>query len=208
MNYYKIGKAAELIGVTPSTLRRWEKTGEFVPTAITEKGTRLYSDVDIINYQNGSKRNQNAEPPKRMTVGYYRIPLPEINQSYDYETILKQYLDEHKYNYIIMADTGCDLQSDTVKQLITNVTSNKIERIVILNRYHLSITHFDMIKTLCETFNVKIKIINNDTDNNYVIADFVSTLKTYNQLLHNRFTELIKVLAKEIKTKETKNGKS
>lgn len=42
-NLLKIGEAAVHLGVTPATLRRWEKTGELVPTRKSSGGTRYYS---------------------------------------------------------------------------------------------------------------------------------------------------------------------
>lgn len=43
----KIGKAAELLGTTPATLRLWESTGELIPDRKTDSGTRYY-DIDKI----------------------------------------------------------------------------------------------------------------------------------------------------------------
>jgi len=38
--FVKIGEAAELLGTTRETLRRWEKTGELLPARKTKGGTR------------------------------------------------------------------------------------------------------------------------------------------------------------------------
>ena len=43
--YVKIGKAAELLGVSIQTLRRWETLGQCVPDRKTNEKTRYY-DVD------------------------------------------------------------------------------------------------------------------------------------------------------------------
>ena len=39
----KVGEAANILGVTVQTLRRWEKTGELLPDKKTEGGTRYYA---------------------------------------------------------------------------------------------------------------------------------------------------------------------
>lgn len=39
----KIGKAAEILGCSVDTLRRWERTGELLPTRKSAGGTRFYS---------------------------------------------------------------------------------------------------------------------------------------------------------------------
>lgn len=45
-----IGKFSKQIGVTPTTLRTWERSGELVPTKVTKGGTRYYSEEQLRNY--------------------------------------------------------------------------------------------------------------------------------------------------------------
>jgi len=51
--YIPIGKAAKLIGVTPTTLRRWEKTGKIKPVR-TPTNRRVYSKDEILSIVNRS----------------------------------------------------------------------------------------------------------------------------------------------------------
>ena len=39
----KIGEAAKILGTCVNTLRRWEASGELVPTRKTQGGTRYYT---------------------------------------------------------------------------------------------------------------------------------------------------------------------
>ena len=39
----KVGEAANILGVTVQTLRRWDRTGERLPDKKTEGGTRYYA---------------------------------------------------------------------------------------------------------------------------------------------------------------------
>ncbi len=43
----KIGEAAAMVGSTPATLRRWERTGDLVPAWKTKGGTRYYSVAEL-----------------------------------------------------------------------------------------------------------------------------------------------------------------
>ena len=45
--YVKIGKAAEMIGCSPQTLRNYERKGIFVPEAVLETAHRMYSVEQI-----------------------------------------------------------------------------------------------------------------------------------------------------------------
>ncbi len=42
--FIKIGQAAELLGVSIETMRRWEKSGELLPDCKTKGGTRYYDE--------------------------------------------------------------------------------------------------------------------------------------------------------------------
>ena len=57
--FYRISEFAELVGVSTSTLRNWERTGILLPHHKTPTGYRYYSDeqlnVVFNNFQNGEK---------------------------------------------------------------------------------------------------------------------------------------------------------
>lgn len=44
---YRTAEAAKLMGVHPSTLRRWDEKGILKPTKRTLTGERRYTDADI-----------------------------------------------------------------------------------------------------------------------------------------------------------------
>jgi len=62
--FIKIGEASKLLGVTPQTLRRWERDGHLVPDKKTEGNTRYYNLDRLLNI-----RKVEAD----LTVGYARV---------------------------------------------------------------------------------------------------------------------------------------
>ena len=46
-NTYRIAEAAKLLGVHPSTLRRWDEKGILRPSIRTLTGERRYTEADI-----------------------------------------------------------------------------------------------------------------------------------------------------------------
>ena len=48
----RIGIAAELLGVTPATLRKWEKSCELLPARRTRGGARYYAISDLLVISN------------------------------------------------------------------------------------------------------------------------------------------------------------
>ncbi len=67
MPNYSIGKFANLIGVTPQTLRNWHKEDKLIPAFMSEGGTRYYSD-DQLNQLSSKPRKK-----PRMVLGYCRV---------------------------------------------------------------------------------------------------------------------------------------
>jgi excisionase family DNA binding protein len=76
-----IGKAAEELGVSRETLRRWEESGKITPER-TQKGHRRY---DLACFQGLTPRKKLEE---KRTIAYARVP------SQDQKEDLKQKLVE------------------------------------------------------------------------------------------------------------------
>ena len=60
----KAGRAAQILGVTPQTLRRWEKKGTFLPDRKTKGGTRYY---DLDRLVGSAKQESN------LSIAYARV---------------------------------------------------------------------------------------------------------------------------------------
>ncbi len=54
----KIRQAAEILGVNPETLRRWDRSGKLKAVIISFRGDRRYKRQDIERFIN-QKTNQN-----------------------------------------------------------------------------------------------------------------------------------------------------
>lgn len=52
----KIREAAEMLGVNPETLRRWDRVGKLKAVIVSTRGDRRYKKEDIEKFINTSKR--------------------------------------------------------------------------------------------------------------------------------------------------------
>lgn len=55
--WYRIGQAAEYLGVSDSTLRLWDMDGIFKPVRVLPSGRRLYSQEQLDSMLNGMKES-------------------------------------------------------------------------------------------------------------------------------------------------------
>jgi len=57
----RVGKAAELLGVSPETLRRWEATGK-IRTRRSRGGQRLIALADVLRLSGARRAKESARP--------------------------------------------------------------------------------------------------------------------------------------------------
>ena len=51
--FIKIGEAAQMLGISEPTLRKWHKTGEFEPAYVSRGGRRFYTGDQIDRFLKG-----------------------------------------------------------------------------------------------------------------------------------------------------------
>ena len=69
MELISIGKFAKIVGVTPTTLRRMQETGELTPCHISQGGTRYYSTDQLKTFLGGKEAGKKV-------IGYCRVSTP------------------------------------------------------------------------------------------------------------------------------------
>ena len=65
MELISITKVCEIVGVTPQTLRNWDKSGKLKPVKRMKKGYRYYNMQNILDLK--------SESADRIVVGYCRV---------------------------------------------------------------------------------------------------------------------------------------
>ena len=151
-----IGKAAEIVGVHPETLRRWEKTGR-ITVERTPTNRRLYDVSQLLRIK---PRNQVSEKP---TIAYVRVSSHD--QKSDLETqvaMLESFCAANGWTYEVMTDLGSGMNYNKrgLQNLIQRICQGNIERLVIAHKDRLLRFGSEIIFSLCEQFGVEVVIIN------------------------------------------------
>jgi len=95
---FKIGQAAKKLGVSVSTLRRWESEGSLVPARKTQGGTRYYSLEQLTSA---------ASTEVNLTVAYARVSSHDHkNDLVTQAKLLGQYCTAKGWNYEVIQDIG------------------------------------------------------------------------------------------------------
>lgn len=152
-----IQQASEQLGVSISTLRRWDETGVLVAER-TAKGHRRY-DISKIN----PNLLLGIDDKDRKTIAYARV------SSYDQKDdlhrqiqVLEMYCAKQGWTYEIINDlgSGMNYHKKGLKQLLDGILENQIGRLVLTHKDRLLRFGAELVFALCEARNVEVIIIN------------------------------------------------
>ena len=157
-----IGKAANILGVSKQTLRRWEAQGK-IKVHRTPQNHRRY---DISSLQDYSPKKHPTDSAKT-TIGYARVSNhDQKNDLLRQAALLESYMAKQGWIYEIIQDLGSGLNYNkkALKKLINLICSKGIDRLVLTHKDRLLRFGSELIFSLCENFGVEIVIMNSTKD--------------------------------------------
>ena len=152
--FIKIGQASELLGVTPQTLRRWEREGQFKPDRVSEGGTRYYELKRIIG---------GREPESDLTVAYARVSSHDQNEDLKRQAEqLGLYCARQGWRYELIQDlgSGMNYRKKGLKKLLEMILERRVKRVVVTHKDRLLRFGAELVFALCEARNVEVVILN------------------------------------------------
>jgi predicted site-specific integrase-resolvase len=194
--YVSSGKACKMLGISFSTLIRWDKENKLKPQR-TPTNRRMYKLSDIQSYNPLKLHN---EPLKLKTIAYARVS--SYDQKKDLETqakVLEMYCATNGWNYYLIKDLGSGMNYNKkgIRQLINEIIDGKVGRLVITHKDRLLRFGAELIFSICEAKNVEVVIINQG-----------NALKTYEEELSQDIIEIITVFSARLYgTRSHKNKK-
>lgn len=197
MELLSIGKFAKMVGITPTTLRRMQQSGELIPYHISKGGTRYYSSEQL----NRFLPKQTVEKP---VIGYCRVSTQF--QKDDLETQIanvSSYMCAKGYKYEIITDVGSGINYNKkgLRQLLEKICNHEISKIVVLYKDRLVRFGFEMIEYLCELNDVEIEIIDNTAQSKEqeLTDDLVQIITVFANRLYGQRSKKTKKLIDEVR---------
>lgn len=152
-----INEAAKRLGVSISTLRRWDETGVLVAER-TPKGHRRY-DVNKLH----PNLYHNLPLPNRKTVAYARVSSHDQKDDLDRQIgVLELYCASQGWVFEVVKDlgSGMNYHKKGLKQLLDGILNDEIGRLVLTHKDRLLRFGAELVFALCEARNVEVVIIN------------------------------------------------
>lgn len=153
--FITISEAAALLGVSISTLRRWEKEGRITPER-TVAGHRRYSQTKIkpeIAHANLSIK----------TIAYARVSSQDQKGDLERQKqILELYCAKQGWAFEVISDLGSGMNyyKKGLQRLINEILSGSIGRLVITHKDRLLRFGAELIFAICEAKSVEVVILN------------------------------------------------
>lgn len=199
MEYYSIGKFAELIGVTQQSLRNWDKTGRLKPHHTSKSGYRYYSQEQLYHYLGLKDERQES----RKIIGYCRVSSNKQKDDLERQIEnVKTYMYARGYSFEIISDMGSGINYNKkgLNQLITMITSYEVDKIVVLFKDRLLRFGYELIETLCVKYGTEIEIIDNteQTEEQELVEDLVQIITVFSCKLHGKRANKAKKMIKEL----------
>ncbi|MDR2459184.1 MAG: IS607 family transposase [Deltaproteobacteria bacterium] len=152
-----IGVAAKALGVSISTLRRWERTDRLHPI-LTKGGHRRYDIAEI-----SPEKIHKERVSDRKTIAYARVSNNGKKRDLESQKReLESFCENNGWSYEIISDmgSGVNYQKQGLKRLINSIAQNESGRLVLTHKDCLIRLGAELIFSLCEAKNVEVVIIN------------------------------------------------
>lgn len=199
MQYYSIGEFAKEIGRTSQTLRNWDKNGTLKPHHVADSGYRYYSKEQLINIL-GIKTKKEKE---RVVIGYCRVSSNKQKEDLERQVEnMQTYLMSQGKPFEIVKDIGSGLnyKNKGLNKILDRVTSNEVEKIVVLYKDRLVRFGYELIENICTKYGTDIEIIDTTkrTEEQELVEDLIQIVTAFSCRLQGKRANKAKKMIKEL----------
>jgi len=152
-----ISEAAERLGVSPMTLRRWEASGKLTPerTVGNQRRYRL-SQID--------PTAAILPPSERKTLAYARVSSHDQKEDLERQKqVLELYCAQQGWTFELVSDLGSGMNDykKGLKRLLNGIMAGHVGRLVITHKDRLLRFGAELVFSICEVKQVEVVILNN-----------------------------------------------
>ncbi len=161
--FVSIGEAAKALGVSVTTLRRWEAQGRLIPEQ-TSGGHRRYNLARL------KPEMFRASPDERRTVAYARVSGPDQKEDLGRQKrVLESYCAGQGWTCEVVADlgSGVNCQREGLRRLLGDLVEGHIGRLVVTRTDRLLRFGAELVFALCEAKDVEVVILNQGEETSF-----------------------------------------
>ena len=194
--YYSIHEFSKILGVSAQTLRNWDANGKLHPHHTTLSGYRYYSEDQL-------KQVLGVKVPDRITIGYCRVS--SIKQKDNLKRQIENvstYLLAQGRPFEIISDigSGINYKKKGLCDLLQKITSNKVDKVVVLYKDRLVRFGFDLIEYIASIYSCDIEIIDNTekSEQEELVEDLIQIVTVFSCKLQGKRANKAKKMIQEL----------
>jgi putative resolvase len=141
----RIGEAAEALGVSTETVRRWERSGK-IASERSPGGQRRYDLSALL------PDKFHIESPTRRTIAYARVSSHDQQADLQRQKqVLERYCAQQGWTFDVISDlgSGMNYHKKGLKQLLNYVMDERIGRLVITHQDRLLRCGAELVFSIC-----------------------------------------------------------
>jgi putative resolvase len=195
MELITISKATKMFGVTPQTMRNWDRNGKLKPIKRAKNGFRYYSLLDVKNL---------IEQKTKLVVGYCRVSSKKQEDDLQRQIEnVKMFMIAKGYQFEIIQDigSGINYNKNGLNDLINKVTNGDVEKVVVLYKDRLLRFGFELLENLFKKYDCQIEIIDNTekTEEQELVEDLIQIVTVFSCRLQGKRSKKTRELINELK---------
>jgi putative resolvase len=194
-----ISEAAKALGVSITTLRRWERSGR-LSVEHTVGGHRRY-DLTQLKPECYRAEVKNT----RRTLAYARVSTHEQKDNLEHQKqILERYCTDQGWTFDVITDfgSGINYHKKGLKRLLDALISDQIGRLVITHKDRLLRFGAEMVFAICENKNIEVVILNQSQDDNIeeeLIQDMLEIITIFSARLYGSHSHKNQKLLEDVR---------
>lgn len=161
MSIYKVGEFAEKVGVSISTLQRWDRTN-VLKSKRTPTNQRYYTDEDLNKVLNLEAETKS----KRKNVGYCRVSTQ--GQKHNLEN-QQEFVSIYSLSNGVILDeiytdigSGLNYKRQNWSKLLKQVEANEIDKIYITHKDRFVRFGYEWFEEFCASHGTEIIVLNQE----------------------------------------------
>ncbi|MCA2541263.1 MAG: IS607 family transposase [Microcystis sp. M54BS1] len=182
--FITIYEASKLLGVSPQTLRRWEREGKELPVQRTSGGQRRYDASKLMRPPKIENDN------KLSTLAYARVSSHDQKEDLQrQEKMLELFCASHGWSFEVISDlgSGMNYHKRGLKKLIQKILNEDIGRLVLTHKDRLLRFGAELVFAICEMKNVEVVLINQGNEASFeeeLAADVLEIITVFSARLY------------------------
>ena len=194
--FYSIHVFSKILGVTPQTLRNWDRLGKLKPHHTAANGHRYYSQEQLDDFTE-------VQREKRLTIGYCRVSnhkqKDDLNRQCEN---MRTYLLAQGRPFKIIQDigSGINYRNKGLLELIELINDNRVDKVVILYKDRLLRFGTELVEEFARLHNCEIEIIAHveKTEQQELVEDLIQIITVFSCKLQGKRAHKAKKLIQEL----------